>query len=81
VHPLTAGPRGLDKESRIGVAGFLMREIAYFLGIRFALFGGGEELPHRLDRRRIAILSTFLATHRFGHGDHPCDHRRAFRGE
>ena len=57
MHPLAAGPRGLDKECRIGVAGLLMREAAYFLGIRFAFFGGGQELPHGLDRRCIAILS------------------------
>jgi hypothetical protein len=79
VPPLATGPRGLHKDRRIGIADFLVRGIAYFLGIRFALSGGGEELPHRLDRRRIAILSIFLASHRLGHGDRPCDHRRAFR--
>ena len=71
MHPLPAGPRGLHKDRRIGVAGFLVRETAYFLGIRFALFGGGQELPHRPDQRRIAILSIFPASHRFGHGDSP----------
>jgi hypothetical protein len=78
VHPFPAGLRGLGKERRIRVAGFLVRETAYFLGVRFALFGGGQELPHRPDQRRIAILSNFPASHRFGHGDRPCDHRRAF---
>jgi hypothetical protein len=60
VHLLAARPRGLGKKRRIGVTGFLKRETAYFLGIRFALFGGGEELPHRPDQRRIATCPSFL---------------------
>jgi hypothetical protein len=44
VRPFAAGPRGLDKDRRIGVAGFLMRETAYFLGIRFAFFGRSQAL-------------------------------------